>query len=220
MLFLHCGCGHNRWRYVHGHRFSVVLTAVSHEHNTIRSSVACRANEAMMLEARGSIQDYAREDQLKLARVTTHVSCSPSVSCPSKHPFWAPPLPALAGNFVLLPYSSPALAAVSSCLVLIGWEASVPGPSGVIRLCASPRFLELFVSFCGVSRTWGCGFAHRGRTPSTLFAAEQQPSAAPAAATATALARTLVLAFMNDKRTPGYPPVKPQNHSASPMRMW
>jgi hypothetical protein len=87
-------------------------------------------------------------------------------------------------------------------LVLTGWEAAVPGTFGVIRLCASVRFLDIFASFSGISTTCGCEFAHRGSTPSTLFAAEQLASLAPAAATATVLARTPAFVFIDDKRIP------------------
>ena len=172
----------------------------------------------MALEAGRSILDHARENQFKLARATTHVTSTPashhtvqvvlpftSIPCLSVK---APVLGRSAFRHLLAAlfcsHSSPALAEPSSCLVT-GWETAVPGTSGVIRLCASARLLELFASFSGISTTCGCGFAHRGSTPSTLFAAEQLASMAPAAAIATALARTPVFAFIDDKRIPARP---------------
>src|SRR6516225_4443473 len=52
-----------------------MLTAMSHKKHAMLCDVACRTNEAVVLEPTGAgcvVRDHVRQDQLSAARCTTH----------------------------------------------------------------------------------------------------------------------------------------------------
>jgi hypothetical protein len=81
------------------------------------------------------------------------------------------------------------------------WDAVCWALSGLLRACEvwlsrffrpSASLLVIFVWFCAGSAVCGCGFAHEGRTPSTLLLPAQALSAAPTAIIAITLPMALI----------------------------
>jgi hypothetical protein len=59
-----------------------IHTAMSHENHAMLCDVACRTNEAVVLEATDAhrvVRDHVRQDQLSAARCTTHRHAYPAV---------------------------------------------------------------------------------------------------------------------------------------------
>jgi hypothetical protein len=89
----------------------------------------------------------------------------------------------------------------------------------------SASLLVIFVSFCAGSAVCGCGFAHEGRTPSTLLLPAQALSAAPTAIIAITLPMALLeetkvgnASFPNSTATGAIPSVESgvDSHSRPP----